>query len=158
MNQKAIKLIESFEINNLKNKTIKTWEEFNENLASKDKWNIIDGDNEPTDDEILKKEFDDIEKTEILDNKFSENEEKLDDYTPPFQYDDSNADHQIENAGIIKATVFITYSGVNNTKQLNYEQLEEDFLTKTDFDEVDVSINDDFVVYSINIYDYDNNR
>jgi len=118
----------------------------NEDLASKYKYDE-------------KKEIQD-EKKYVQDNDNIEQQilniqSKLEKYEPNFIYSDYIIDSQIENAGIIKYSVWIEYLDVADPKQYDYDELEEDFLSETDFDEVKILTTENSITYSINIYDYD---
>jgi aconitase A len=121
----------------------------NEDLASKARFDI--GEENIQEDDFVK-EINDKD----IDLKIEEIQDALEDYEPNFIYSNYEVDSQIENAGIVKSTVWIEFLDVTNPEQYDYDDLEEDFLSETDFDEVEILTTDNSITYSINIYDYDN--
>ena len=128
----------------------------NEDLASKAHYNIDDED-ELTQDEY-DKEFKEMEENESSQLEIEEIQGNLEEYEPNFIYDDYKVDSQAENAGIIKSSAWIEFLDVTNPEQYDIDELEEDFLSETDFDEVEITTTDNSITYSINVYDYDRNR
>ena len=135
----------------------------NEDLASKNfdydengaEEKIID-EVQNNDEEDYTDEFNQIEKKENKDKEISKIQEKLEDYEPPFEYIDIVLDSETERVGIIDTIVWIEFLGVDDINSLDFELLEEDFIKKTDFDEVEVMNTENSVSFFINIYDWDN--
>jgi hypothetical protein len=125
----------------------------NEDLASKARFDI--GEENIQEDDFVK-EINDKDEVQNTDLKIEEIQDALEDYEPNFIYSNYEVDSQIENAGIVKSTVWIEFLDVTNPEQYDYDDLEEDFLSETDFDEVEILTTDNSITYSINIYDYDN--
>jgi len=136
----------------MKNKLLKFNSFVNEDLASKAHYNI--------DDDEIQNDFGNIDDDENDNNQLEIEEisEQLEDYEPNFIYGDYEVDSQAENAGIIKSSAWIEYLDVTNPEQYDIDELEEDFLSETDFDEVEITTTDNSITYSINVYDYDRNR
>jgi len=107
-------------------------------------------------DEDYSEEFEKMDKKEKLDSEIDEIMSSLEDYDPEaIIYDDYVISSQDENKGIIKASVWIEFVGVSNPEQYNFDELEEDFLKETSFDEVEILSSEDSITFSVNVYDYD---
>lgn len=137
----------------MKKKLLKFNSFVNEDLASKQRYDMSMGEDDESgfSNDYSTKKDEDRDKIEVI-------QSKLEDYEPDFIYGDTELDSQLENAGIIKSTVWIDYLDVTNPDQYDYDKLEEDFLSETDFDEVEITTTDNSIAYSINVYDYDSDR
>jgi len=81
---------------------------------------------------------------------------KLENFEPEeIIFEDYVIDSQIENKGIIKASVWIEFIGISDPDQYDFDRLEEEFIQETDFDEVEILSSDDSITYSVNVYDYE---